>query len=75
MQSMYSFEERLRAAKLYIKLGKRPKAVICQLGYPTKDSLKAWHEVFKNGGDLHASYAARRSRSRVVRSTVATTRA
>ena len=58
--SMYSYEERLRAVKLYIKLGKRPKAVICQLGCPTKNSLKAWHGVFQNSGDLQASYVRRK---------------
>ena len=33
---MYSYEDRIRAVKLYIKLGKRPGATIRQLGYPTK---------------------------------------
>ena len=59
---MYSYEERLRAVELYIKLGKRPKAVIRQLGYPTKNSLKAWHEVFQKSGDLQASYVRRKSK-------------
>ena len=29
--------------RLYIKLGMRVRATIRQLGYPTKNSLKAWH--------------------------------
>lgn len=29
---MYSYEDRIRAVKLYIKLGKRLRATICQLG-------------------------------------------
>jgi transposase-like protein len=33
---MYSYEERLRAVKLYIKLGRRCKATIRQLGYATR---------------------------------------
>jgi transposase-like protein len=37
---MYSYEERLRAVKLYIKLGKRAQATIRELGYPTKNALK-----------------------------------
>ena len=28
---MYSYEERMRAVELYIKLGKRARATICQL--------------------------------------------
>ena len=30
---MYSYEDRIRAVELYIKLGKRVKATIRQLGY------------------------------------------
>lgn len=37
---MYSYEQRLRAVELYIKLGKRTRATIRQLGYPTKTSLR-----------------------------------
>jgi transposase InsO family protein/transposase-like protein len=54
---MYSYEERLRAVKLYLTLGKRCKATINQLGYPTKNALKAWHAEFERRGDLDAGYA------------------
>ncbi|WP_157609619.1 hypothetical protein [Variovorax sp. Root473] len=37
---MYSYEDRIRAVALYIKLGKRAGATIRQLGYPTKNALK-----------------------------------
>lgn len=48
---MYSYEQRLLAVALYVKLGKRPKAVIRQLGYPTKNSLKAWQlEMYRRSG-------------------------
>ena len=53
---MYSYEERLRAVKLYIKLGRRCKATIRQLGYATKNSLKAWHNEFQEHGDLKDRY-------------------
>ena len=53
---MYSYEERLRAVKLYIKLGRRFKATIRQLGYATKNSLKAWHNEFQERGDLKDGY-------------------
>ncbi|EKS71999.1 integrase catalytic subunit [Burkholderia sp. SJ98] len=36
---MYSYEDRLRAVQLYLKLGKRIRATIRKLGYPTKNSL------------------------------------
>jgi transposase-like protein len=54
---MYSYEERLRAVKLYLTLGKRCKVTIQQLGYPTKNTLKAWHEEFERRGELKAVYA------------------
>lgn len=40
---MYSYEERMRAVELYIKLGKRLRATIRELGYPTKNALKGWY--------------------------------
>ena len=39
---MYSYADRIRAIELYIKLGKRIKATIRQLGYPAKNALKGW---------------------------------
>jgi transposase-like protein len=53
---MYSYEERLRAVELYLKYGRRMKATIRELGYPTKNALKAWCEEFEKAGDVQASY-------------------
>ena len=53
---MYSYEERLRAVKLYLKYGRRLKATIRELGYPTKNSLKAWCAEFEEGGYLQQKY-------------------
>jgi len=49
---MYSYDDRIRAVRLYIKLGKRTAATIRQLGYPTKNSLKGWHQEHEQGRDL-----------------------
>ena len=54
---MYSYEDRVRAVKLYIKLGKRIGATIRQLGYPTKNALKSWHREFERSRDLPRRYA------------------
>lgn len=54
---MYSYEDRIRAVKLYIKLGKRVRVTIRQLGYPTKNALKSWHREYAQRLDLRASYA------------------
>ena len=52
---MYLYEDRIRAVKLYIKLGKRIGATLRQLGYPTKNALKSWHREFEQRQDLPAS--------------------
>jgi transposase InsO family protein len=49
---MFSYEDRLRAVKLYLNLGKRVAATIRQLGYPTKNTLKGWHREFLQNQDL-----------------------
>jgi transposase InsO family protein/transposase-like protein len=53
---MYSYEDRLRAVRLYIKLGKRTGLTIRQLGYPTKNALKAWHRAYEQRLDLPATF-------------------
>ena len=37
---MYSYEDRIRAGRLYLKLGQRIRATTRHLGYPTKNSPK-----------------------------------
>ena len=54
---MYSYEDRIRAVELYIKLGKRVAETIRQLGYPTENALKSWHRAFEQGSDLPRGYA------------------
>ena len=54
---MYSYEDRIRAVKLYIKFGKRIRPTLRQLGYPTKNSLKDWYREHEQGRDLRAGYA------------------
>jgi putative transposase len=53
---MFSYEDRIRAVKLYIKLGKRLGTTIRQLGYPTKNSLIGWYREYERGRDLQAGY-------------------
>ena len=52
---MNSYEDRIRAVKLYIHLGKRIGATLRQLGYPTKNALKGWHRKFEQRQDLPAA--------------------
>ncbi len=53
---MYSYEERIRAVKLYIKLGKRTRPTIRQWGYPTKNSLKSWYQEYEIDRDSQVVY-------------------
>lgn len=54
---MYSYEERIRAVKLYIKLGGRLGATIRKLGYPTKNSLISWYREYEREQDLQVGYS------------------
>ncbi|MBP1872341.1 transposase InsO family protein/transposase-like protein [Ensifer adhaerens] len=59
---MYSYEDRMRAVQLYIKLGRRVKATIRQLGYPTKNALKQWCREYERGPGLSAGYVRTKRR-------------
>ena len=48
---MYSYQYRIRAVGLLIKLGKRVAQTIHQLGYPTENALKGWHRAYELGSD------------------------
>ena len=54
---MYSYDDRLRAVRLYMKLGKRVALTIRQLGYPTKNALKSWYREYERRLDLPTAYA------------------
>lgn len=57
---MYSYEDRIRAVRLYIRLGKRTAATIRQLGYSIKKALKSWHQKYEQGHDLPMCYVRSR---------------
>ncbi|MBB6487749.1 transposase-like protein [Rhizobium lusitanum] len=56
---MYSYADRLRAVELYLKLGKRVKATIRHLGYPTKNALKSWYREYEPHLDVRVRSVAR----------------
>ena len=59
---MYSYEERLRAVKLYIKYDHSLSAVIRELGYPSHQALLQWYREYITQGDLHVKCVRHRSR-------------
>jgi putative transposase len=56
---MYSYEDRIRAVELYIKLGKRVRPTIRQLGYLTENALKGWCREYEQRLGLPMGYAGR----------------
>lgn len=56
---IYSHADRIRAVELYIKLGKRVKATLPQLGYPIKNALSHWYCEYEQHRDLYVRCVAR----------------
>jgi transposase-like protein len=54
---MFSYEDRIRAVRLYFELGNRSAAARRQLGYPTKNSLVTWVQEFCQRGHSRAGFA------------------
>ena len=55
---MFSYKDRLKAVKFYIKSGYRLRYTLRCLGYPSsRVTLKQWHqEYIKNNQSLHTEY-------------------
>ena len=54
---MYSYEDRLKAVKLYIQYDRSYASVYRELGYPpSSHSIKLWVKEYEQNGDLHTSY-------------------
>ncbi|NLW55900.1 MAG: transposase, partial [Firmicutes bacterium] len=53
---MYSYEDRIKAVKLYIKYDLSVADTIRELGYPTRNALIKWYKEYKEKGDLHTDY-------------------
>lgn len=53
---MYSYEERIKAVKLFIKYDNSIASVIRELGYPSRNMLLRWYAEYKENGKLHKSY-------------------
>lgn len=54
---MYSYEDRVKAVKLYIQYDCSFSSVKHELGYPeNRKTLRAWYQEFNKDGDLHERY-------------------
>jgi len=50
---LYSYEDRMKAIKLYIQYDRKVATTIRELGYPSRKALKIWYQEFRKAGDLH----------------------
>ena len=54
---MYSYEDRLRAVKLYIQYDKNYASVYREPEYPpSSHSIKIWYKEYVQNGNLYKSY-------------------
>ena len=50
---MYSYDERIKAVKLYIQYDKSYASLFRELGYPpSSHTIKLWYKEYKQHGDL-----------------------
>lgn len=56
---MYSYEDRMKAVRLYITYGKHTAAVIRELGYPSRKNLVRWYRAYVEAGDLPKRYRSK----------------
>ncbi|WP_416139569.1 IS3 family transposase [Halomonas sp. HK25] len=49
---MYTYEQRIKAVKLYIKYGRSAAATVRELGYPSTKNLRRWHAIYIRTGGL-----------------------
>ena len=56
---MYSYEQRKKAVELYIQYGFALRAVIRELGYPTREqSIRNWYKEYQEKGELSQQYTS-----------------
>lgn len=52
---MYSYDDRIRAIRLYIQYDKSAAVVIQELGYPERKTLRYWYKEYLRAMDLRKS--------------------
>lgn len=53
---MYSYKDRLKAVKLYIKYNLSIADTIRELGYPSRNMLRQWYQEYTEAGELHRQH-------------------
>ena len=47
---MYSYEDKIRAIELYLRYDRSAAAVVNELGYPNRHTLRLWYMEFAETG-------------------------
>lgn len=53
---MFSYEKRIKAVKLLLQYDMSYATVIRELGYPSRQALRRWHQEYKKFGSLHVNF-------------------
>jgi putative transposase len=53
---MYSYEDRIKAVRLYIKYDLSAADTVRELGYPSRKMLVRWYKEYHETGGLHEGY-------------------
>lgn len=56
---MYSYEDRIKAVKLYIKYDLSIADTVRELGYPNHNMLVRWYKEYQETGRLHEKFIKR----------------
>ena len=74
---MHSYEERMKAVRLFIKYELSVADTIRELGYPTRNTLIRWYNEYLEKGDLHEKFqkkpGSRRRRKEKLLTTILST--
>lgn len=61
---MHSYEDRIRAVRLYYRYGKKASVVVMELGYPSTKQPGRWVRIYEEKGDLPRELKPRERYSR-----------
>ena len=56
---MYSYDDRIRAVRLYIQYDKSAAAVIQELGYPERKTLRYWYKEYLRDNGLKKMFSVK----------------
>ncbi len=59
---IYTYEQKMKAIELFIKYDLSPSAVIHELGYPSRNQIRAWYKEYAETGTVKEKSARNRSK-------------